>query len=111
MRILFNHVENLSINDIYSSMKILKIKQLRDFIVITNNFFHSKFTIKSALKSDYFRKTTVKFQTPEWRNEYGKRNREYYVPSILNSLSPRFADIDKIGILKKELKTKFILGR
>ena len=108
VKILFNHFANFTCDEIYKTMKILKIKQLRDYTVVVNNFNSSKFKTKSTAKSNYFRKSTVKFKTPEWRNDYGKRNREYYVPSIFNTLPAKFENINNITILKKELVNEFI---
>ena len=45
---------------------------------------------------------------PFVNNEYGKRNRSFYVPKIFNSLPEPLLKLEKIKKLKKLLKQHFL---
>ena len=108
-KILFKDSRHdLKTEALYAKNKILKFKQLRDFVVIINNYFENKFKNVIETKIQYFRKTTYRYTVPFVNNEYGKRNRSFYVPTIFNSLSEPLLKLEKINKLKKLLKQHFL---
>lgn len=103
IKVFFNNYEHLKTNERYKVLKILKFTQLRDLIVIKNNFFEQRFLHKDFNKINYLRTHSVRYHIPKWNNEHGKRHRRYYVPDIFNTLSEDLLKINSFSSLKREL--------
>jgi hypothetical protein len=101
VKILFTNYKKSE--DIYKKLNILKITQLRNYVIILKNFFDYK--IYKVYPSNL---RFGKFQIPLWRNEYGKRNSCFYLPSIFNTLSDSLLRINNYNELKKILKPMLI---
>jgi hypothetical protein len=97
VNILFNSFKNT--DEIYVKMNILKVVQLRNYVIIVNNFFQYK---PFRIHPDKLR--FGKFQIPIWKNDYGKRNSKFYLPSIFNSLPNSILECTSYTMLKKSLK-------
>ena len=85
---------------IYRKEKILKIRQLRDIIIVSNNYFNSEFKLRSEDKAEYFRKTIYRFDVPQIKNQYGKRTSKHKISTIFNKLPLNLLQITKMKEMK-----------
>jgi hypothetical protein len=105
IKILFKDSKTVKKTDeLYLELKILKIKQLRDFVVILNSFFDNKFKSVMESKSLYLRRSSYKYTVPFAKNDYGKKNRAYIVPKLFNGLPDCILNITKLNELKNKLR-------
>jgi len=86
-------------------MKILKVKQLRDFVTLQKNYFSNNYKVTCENKSKYLRKTTYRFTVPFARNQHGNRRRSYIIPILFNKLPESLFNMNKPGEIKRQLKT------
>ena len=104
IKILFKEKDNASTEEIFTKNNILKIRQLRNSVIIYNNYFSPNFKQVSQHKSERFRPSTYKYNVPFAPNEYGKRIRNVVIPNLFNKLPNKMFNINSISRLKKELK-------
>jgi hypothetical protein len=102
IKVLFGN-GNKTTEEIFKENKILKIIQLRDFIVITKNYFINTHKNIDVNKQERLRKNALRFEIPKWNNTYGKRNKGYYIPTIFNKLPKNALTLTSLGELKKIL--------
>ena len=106
--ILFKNKNTCTTSDIFKKHKILNIRKLRDFIIITKNYFDNTYKITSNTKAKILRETTYRHEVPSIRNDYGKQSRTYYIPKVFNKLPTNLININGIKKSKIEVK-KFLL--
>jgi len=101
VKILFHRCDTT--NDCYSKNNILRIIQLRDYRIVLKNFFTFK-DKKPLVRDGTLRDSSIKYKLPLYRNDYGTRNKAYYLPNIFNKFPSTFYAIKKHGELKIKLK-------
>lgn len=94
---------------IFKDKEILTVLQLRDQIVIINNYFTNKHKKCNSEKLKRLRQHKHRFTMPRWFNKYGQRNKNYYIPKIFNRLDNNLLSFNSIRSLKPELK-KFLIN-
>jgi len=106
LKVMFNNGTKLTTKEIYNKYEILNITQLRDFIVIINNYqsIDLKIGRNRNMNIDNIRSNKPLYTLPRWNNKYGKRNKQYYLPDIFNKLPRNMLNIEKRKELKKKLK-------
>jgi hypothetical protein len=110
VKILFKP-ENIDINtrDIYIQNAILNIINLRDYKIIINNFFEV-INATDIRKINAERRKNLKLFIPRWRNLYGKKIKDYYLPQLMNKLPLDILMVTTYNKLKSALK-KWLLRR
>jgi hypothetical protein len=105
IKILFkSNQSNCSTKDIYYKYKLLNVRQLRDFVIISNNYYSENFKNTCPDKTKKFRQSTYRYEVPFAQNEYGKHTRNYTIPKLFNKIPTKLLNITKIGRVKKELR-------
>jgi hypothetical protein len=104
IKILFKNTDEITAKEMYIKHNILNVRQLRDFIISCNNYFNPKYKQVSVMKSDLLRKTSYRYNVPFAQNEYGKRTRNFVVPTLFNKLPFEMLHLQGIKKMKKELK-------
>jgi hypothetical protein len=92
----------------YKKKKIMKVRQLRDCVIILNNYFKAEHKIHSDIKQMYFRETTYRYDVPFARNQYGKRTRKHKIPTIFNEIPAELLQLKKIKEVKKRLLNYYL---
>ena len=90
--------------EIYNENKILTVLQMRDYMVITKNYYDNKFKNYNWEKINKLRTQTQRFELPRWKNMYGQRNKKWYVPNTFNRLPKNTLDYQSMKELKYNLK-------
>ena len=77
---------NLSLEQIYENLGILKVKSLLKYNVVKKYHFNGKFRMK--IENSYLTRLqkTEQYHVPPWSNKYGKRTLDYVIPELYNSL-------------------------
>jgi hypothetical protein len=104
VKLLFKTNDTQSTKELYKKFGILNIRKLRDYIVVQNNFFDNEFKTVKTKQVGFLRDTSLRLNVPLWRNQYGLRNRQCYVPKIFNNLPQNVKSITNFNTLKRELK-------
>lgn len=97
-------INSVSINERYKELNVQPIKKLYSYIIIVDNFFNNKYKILKNYDRDFQLRDKNRYFEPRYFNEYGKKHFSALVPKIINSLPSSLREIDKIGILKKEIR-------
>jgi hypothetical protein len=105
VKMFFKGNDDLTTEMLFKKHKLFNITQLRDYTVIKNNFFVNNYKHVDQYKVEYLRDETIRFPLPLWKNEYGKRNKSYYIPLIFNKLPKEFKDVVSYNKLKTLYKT------
>jgi len=88
--------------------KILNVKQLNIYSIAIKYFYEMKDKRKTKIDAkNYMTKSTI-LEVPIVKNKYGEKRADYYVPFVLNKLPEDVWKIDKIGALKKRVKSWLI---
>ena len=106
IKLLFKK-EELNTETLFKTHKILKIKQLRDYVVTVNNYYSDRFKPVNKEKAQILRKSTYRYEMSHPNNEYGKRKRDYFIPSIFNKIPEHLWHLPTISKVKKEMKLYF----
>lgn len=88
----------------YNENKILKIRQMRDYMVVIRNYYVNKFKNCNKDKKSKLRAQSQSFEIPRWRNKYGQRNKRWYIPTIFNKLPKTALNYQNLNELKVNLK-------
>ena len=108
LKILFKNDDDERTCDIFTRTKILNVRQLRDYCILVNNYYSTKYKIANVIKTDLLRKTTYRYEIPKIKNDYGKNTRNYYVPAAFNKVPNSLLGLSSNKLVRKELKN-FIL--
>ena len=104
VKILFRHSNTISSNEIFKTQNLLNVRALRDHIIISENYFKSEFKQVTTNKAQLLRQSTYRYNVPFAFNEYGKRCRNYTVPTLFNKLPKKLIELDGLRKAKKEIK-------
>jgi hypothetical protein len=107
LKTLFRNL-NLKTRDLYKNLKILNIKNLCDYVIVVNNYFHRDFRKDTAHKTNLLRNTTYRYDVMRPKNDMGKRNRNYKIPMLFNSLPITLIGLEGKTIMKHEILNYFI---
>jgi hypothetical protein len=105
VKLLFKQNDFETTNQVYKKMNILKVKQLKEYVIITKNYFDLSNTLAQNRASNKLRNTTVQLYVPTWKNNYGKTIARYYLPKIFNKIPINLQNLKTYGKVKKEIKT------
>jgi hypothetical protein len=105
VKLLFKSSKLNKTNDIFYNMKILKIRQLKEYVVIIKNYFELSNKIATTRADNKLRNTTVTLKTPSWKNNYGKLLTKFYAPNIFNKIPLKLQKLETYGAVKREIKT------
>jgi len=98
-----NH--NLRTDDLYKELNILKVRRLCEHVTILNNYYNKDFKPVSIHKASLLRKSSYRFDVIYPKNNFGKRQRSYRIPTLFNSLPERLFNIEGKGKMKKIVKS------
>lgn len=99
---------NKTTKQLYQEHQIFRVTQLRDFLIITKNYYINKHKNYDVGKQIRLRDKSQRFQIPKWNNKYGLRNKRFYIPSIFNKLPKQLLTYQSIRELKTQLKKELI---
>jgi hypothetical protein len=97
VKILFKNNGTKSTSDIYKDLGILTLDRLRNYLVITKNYF-------DIVKRSKDPRTSLNLKLPRWRNFYGKRHTNYYIPSLFNKLPKTLINLKQYSEIKQKIK-------
>jgi len=101
IKILFKNNDVQPTNELYKELKILNIKGLRNYVVLLKNYFNVFNSIdKTVLNS---RRVSLHLKAPLWRNLYGKRHTDFYIPELFNTLPKEMWFLPSFNNVKKSL--------
>jgi hypothetical protein len=109
IKVIFGTNLKKSTSLLYKEYKILKFKELRNFIVVTRNYFCNKYKTYTNTALTRMRGNKERYKLPNWTNVYGKRRKEWYVPKVFNELPENMLNFLSLDELKKELTSKIII--
>jgi hypothetical protein len=103
VKILFKNSSNMSkhTTELYKDIKMLNVKQLISYSILTQNFNKAEFKIPVERG---VRNNNKWLKEPTWRNSYGRRGLKYQVPYQFNKLPADLRNIKSIYIFKKQVK-------
>jgi hypothetical protein len=104
---MFGNKTNLKTSKLFFNNEILKIRELKEFIIITKNYYNNTHKIL-PLNADKLREGKRKFNMPIWNNSYGKRRKSWYIPSIFNKLTTELLNHTNLNELKILLREHMI---
>lgn len=107
VKIMFGNKTNLKTSKLFFNNEILKIRELKEFIIITKNYYNNTHKIL-PLNADKLREGKRKFNMPIWNNSYGKRRKSWYIPSIFNKLTTELLNHTNLNELKILLREHMI---
>jgi len=90
--------------ELYKEYKILKVIELRDYIIITNNYFSKTFKVTKLDKIERLRRNTTTYEMPRWRNKHGRRIKAWYIPNLFNKIPPKMLQLTSAKEMKKIIK-------
>ena len=91
-----------SAKELYKKLNILKIDQLRKYVIIIKNFFRMKATREEKISKKQYNTKNTFFLPVQISNNYGSKQAEYYIPELLNKIPNNFWSIGTYGELKKK---------
>lgn len=91
-------------SELYKENKILKIIELRDYIIITTNYYSNKFKNCNLNRKGRLRNNKPTYEIPRWNNKYGQRNKGWYIPNIFNKVPKNMLNFTTVKELKLKLK-------
>ena len=104
IKIMFKKNPSMTTKDIFTKEQILNIKQLRDYITVCENYYSQNFKHITKDKAQMLRNSTYRYDVPLLKNDYGKQNRNFLVPSLFNKLPYELLNITGMTRVKKEIK-------
>jgi hypothetical protein len=107
VKILFETKNKERTLELYKNNKIFKINELRDYIIMTKNYYSNQYKTKTK-NTDRIRLNKRKFELPLWNNVYGKRRKEWYIPYIFNNLKDNMLNYQSLKEFKDEIKNDFL---
>jgi hypothetical protein len=107
IKVMFGHGKKKKTSILYKEKKILKIIELRDYIITTKNYYQTKYKISTNYR-DNLRKNKRRYVIPNWNNKYGKRIKIWYIPTIFNKLPDNMLNCANLKDFKKKMKEKLI---
>jgi hypothetical protein len=96
--------KNERTSKLFKEKKIMKIVELKKFILATKNYYTNLYKIKSKSLSKLRGNKRI-FEMPQWRNHYGKRIKKWYIPELYNELPNEmlnYATLNEFKICLKE---------
>jgi hypothetical protein len=93
-----------SAKTLFKEFQILTIYKLRDYVVITNNYFNDVFKVKDSRKVNYMREKTIRYYVPMIKNNFGMRCENYYVPRTFNALPDTLINLPTFHQVKRATK-------
>ena len=76
-----------------------------NYIVLTKNYFLTK---HKQCENAHTRKNKMKYKLPRINNEYGKRNKDWYIPNIFNELPANIKESDTFAIIRNKIKQNIL---
>jgi len=101
IKILFGNGKKYKTHILFKKNRIMNIKEIKDFAILSKYYFNNKYKNYTSCHSR-IRGGNRKFRLPQWRNQYGKRRREWYIPEIFNDVSENMLKLTSIMEFKRE---------
>lgn len=110
-RIIKHMVNNISYGTSYQLLEtddkakelgILFFKDFFTFVAIKNNYFINAY--KTPVNKSRDLRRTERYVIPRIYTLYGKKHRNYYIPSLFNTLPESLMNLTSTRVLKRELK-------
>ena len=91
-------------SNIYKLNYFLPASQLYEYVIIINNFFSCLY--KTPVQHEQMTRqiTTGQLKIPSFKNEYGKRTRDFIIPYIFNKMPNEIRQLTTYGQIKKQTK-------
>ena len=86
VKILFCNCRRRSIDQVYNHTKILKVKQLYEYMHIVKHFFEWKAIYNEKVKSKPYQTKSTKFIPLLTKNKYGEKLADFVLPNIFSKL-------------------------
>jgi hypothetical protein len=105
VKILFRQNEDIKVEKIYLDYELLKIIQIRDFVIIIKNYYNTMKLYKDVEQTRTYNTKSIKLRKSLWQNKFGQRSKLFYIPKIFNALPKLLLNICKIGLVKRNIKS------
>ena len=103
VKILFGNKFCNSATEIYKRTGILKAKQLQEYTIIKKKFYNVKTSRSIKIRDKIHNTKNTNLLPVLTNNKYGEKQQTYYIPKVFSRVPTKILQLEKIGVVKKEI--------
>ena len=111
VKILFSNRAFNSTSEIFKKTGILRIKELQKYLIIIKNFYRMKNKREEKIRNKTYETKNTNILQVMTKNKFGERKQDFYIPKIFSDLPDFIWELEKIGEIKKKVRSWILLER
>jgi hypothetical protein len=105
IKVLFSKANQVkSTTSLCKEFEILNVNNLRNLVIILNNYYLNDFKYKDTSKINFLRENSLRFTVPLVRNTYGLKCKDHYIPTIFNKIPTELQNLKSFRTVKTQIK-------